>query len=373
MLMEAMGLHLPGAAFVPPDTPLRDALTVEAVRRATQIKLGAEAYAPIGHVIDEKAVINGVVALLATGGSTNHTLHLPAIAAAAGITLLWEDIDALSAVVPLVAKVYPNGEHDVNRFQAAGGVAVVIAEMLGAGLMHDDVLTVAGRGLSAYAREPELDGAGALIWKAAPDAGLDPAVLAPAAAPFQPEGGLRLVDGPLGRGVVKTSAVKPAHRRVEAPCVVFDTQEALVAAFERGELDGRDLVAVVRFQGPGANGMPELHNMTPALGVLLDRGHRIALVTDGRMSGASGKVPAAIHVTPEAARGGPLARLCSGDRVRLDLDTGELALLVDAAEFAARTPAPTPPAGYGYGRELFAPFRAVVSPADAGASIFPAL
>ena len=370
MLMECMGLHMPGAAFVPPDTPLRDALTVAAVKRATEIKLGGNAYTPIGHVIDEKALVNGVVGLLATGGSTNHTLHLVAAAAAAGIDLRWEDIDALSRVTPLIARVYPNGEHDVNRFQAAGGVGVVIREMLRTGRMHADVLTVAGPGLEAYAAEPDLDSEGLLSWKPAPDASLDPEVLASAEQPFQAEGGLRLAEGGLGRAVIKTSAVKPQHRQVDAPCVVFDSQDEMIAAFSRGDLDGRDLVAVVRFQGPAANGMPELHNLTPALSVLLDRGHRVALVTDGRMSGASGKVAAAIHVTPEAARGGPLARLRTGDRIRVDLDTGELALVVDEAEFAGRDPATAPPSSHGYGRELFTPFRSIVSPADQGASIF---
>jgi phosphogluconate dehydratase len=370
MLMECMGLHLPGAAFVSPDTPLRDALTVAAVKRAAEMKLGGNAYTPIGRVVDEKAVVNGVVGLLATGGSTNHTLHLVACAAAAGVVLGWEDIDALSRVTPLVARVYPNGEHDVNRFHAAGGVGFVIAQMLKAGLMHEDVLTVAGHGLSAYAAEPHLAGEGRVGWRPAPEASLDDAVLAPAAAPFQAEGGLRLVDGPLGRGVVKTSAVKPQHRVVKAPCVVFDTQDDLNAAFSQGELDGRDLIAVVRFQGPAANGMPELHNLTPPLGVLLDRGHRVALVTDGRMSGASGKVPAAIHMTPEAARGGPLARVRTGDVIGLDLDTGALEIEVDPAAFAAREPAPCPPSGPGFGRELFARFRDLAGPADAGASIF---
>ena len=337
------------------------------MRRAIAVTAKGNAYTPIGRVIDEKAVVNGVQGLLATGGSTNHTLHLVAMAAAAGIDLRWEDFDELSAVTPLLARVYPNGDADVNRFQASGGMQVVIRELLAAGLAHEDVTTVSGEGLSAYTRDPQLHPDGGVTWVDGPAASLDTTVLGSVPQPFQPEGGIRVVDGALGRGVIKVSAVKPQHRLIEAPCVVFETQDALNAAFRAGELDGRDLIAVVRFQGPAANGMPELHNLTPGLGVLQDRGHAVALVTDGRMSGASGKVPAAIHVTPEAARGGPLARIRTGDRVRLDVDKGALDLLVDAAEFAARPPAPPPRSGPGFGREMFAPFRAAVSPPTAAA------
>ncbi|HTI67914.1 MAG TPA: phosphogluconate dehydratase [Caulobacteraceae bacterium] len=369
MLMELMGLHLPGAAFVNPNTPLRDALTVEATRRAVAIGPKSNAYTPLGRVMDEKAVVNGVQGLLATGGSTNHTLHLVAIAAAAGIALTWDDFDDLSRVTPLLARVYPNGQADVNHFQAAGGLGFVVRELLDAGLAHEDVLTVAGEGLRAYQRDPYLDG-GALAWREPAAESLDRDVLRPAHDPFQPEGGLRVLRGGLGRAVIKTSAVKPAHRTVEAPAVVFEDQDELIAAFKRGELE-RDFVAVVRFQGPVANGMPELHNLSPTLGVLQDRGFHVALVTDGRMSGASGKVPAAIHVTPEAARGGVLAQLRTGDLVRLDAEAGVLEALVDPAELKARVPASVRQDQFGYGRELFSPFRSAVGPADRGASIFP--
>jgi phosphogluconate dehydratase len=369
MLMELMGLHLPGAAFVNPGTPLRQALTAEAARRCVAIGASGNAYTPVGRVMDEKAVVNGVQGLLATGGSTNHTLHLIAIAAAAGIALTWDDFDDLSRVTPLLARVYPNGQADVNHFQAAGGFGFVVRELLDAGLAHEDVTTVAGASLRAYAAEPWLDGE-TLKWREPPTESLDRDVLRPASDPFQPEGGLRLLKGALGKAVIKTSAVKPEHRAVEAPAVVFEDQDALIAAFKRGELD-RDFVAVVRFQGPVANGMPELHNLSPTLGVLQDRGHRVALVTDGRMSGASGKVPAAIHVTPEAARGGVIARVRTGDRVRLDAEAGVLELLVGEAELAAREPVAVVQPQFGWGRELFAPFRAAVGPADQGASIFP--
>jgi phosphogluconate dehydratase len=368
MLMELMGLHRPGAAFVNPGTPLREALTVAATQRAVAIGPRSNAYTPLGRVMDEKAVVNGVQGLLATGGSTNHTLHLIAIAAAAGITLTWDDMDDLSRVTPLLARVYPNGQADVNHFQAAGGFGFVVRELLDAGLAHDDVLTVAGEGLRAYAAEPYLSEHG-LSWRDAPPRSLDYDVLRPASDPFQPEGGLRLLKGGLGRGVIKTSAVKPQHRVVEAPAVVFEDQDELIAAFKRGELE-RDFVAVVRFQGPVANGMPELHNLSPTLGVLQDRGFHVALVTDGRMSGASGKVPSAIHVTPEAARGGVLAKVRTGDLVRLDAEAGVLELLVDPAELAAREAIHVVQPQFGFGRELFSPFRAAVGPADRGASIF---
>ncbi|HYG88560.1 MAG TPA: phosphogluconate dehydratase [Azospirillum sp.] len=364
MLMEIMGLHLPGSSFPNPGTPLRDALTDAAARRVVELTT------PLGEIVDERAIVNAVVGLLATGGSTNHTLHLPAIAAAAGIRLTWEDFADLSAVVPLLARVYPNGSADVNQFQAAGGMAFLIGELLDAGLLHGDARTVwGGDGLAGYRRVPQVED-GHLVWRDGPRASAAPSVLAPVAAPIAAEGGLRVLSGPLGRAVIKVSAVKPEHRVVEAPVRIFADQEAVQEAFRRGELH-RDVVVVVRFQGPRANGMPELHKLTPPLGVLQDLGYRVALVTDGRMSGASGKVPAAIHVTPETAAGGPLGRLRDGDVVRLDAERGMLDVLVGAAEWDAR-PAVTEheSAGIGCGRELFGVFRRAVGGADAGASVF---
>jgi phosphogluconate dehydratase len=372
LLMEVMGLHLPGASFVNPGTPLRDALTAAAGRRVAAITAQSAEYTPVGRVVDEKAVVNGVVALLATGGSTNHTLHLVAVAAAAGITLTWDDFDALSAVAPLLARVYPNGGADVNHFHAAGGTAFLIGQLLDAGLLHADVSTVAGPGLDRYREEPFLTGDGEVEWRPGPGRSLDPDVLRPVAEPFSADGGLRVLRGPLGQAVTKVSAVAAQHRVVEAPAVVFDDQAELVRAFERGELD-RDLVAVVRYQGPRANGMPELHKLTPVLGALQDRGHRVALVTDGRMSGASGKVPAAIHVTPEAAAGGPLARVRDGDLILLDTDAGVLDLAVPAAELAGRPALGAPPSEeewVGTGRELFGVFRRAVGDASTGAAVF---
>jgi len=365
MMMELTGLHLPGAAFVTPNTPLRDALTAQAARRAVEIRDGTNDYTPFSAVIDEKSLVNAIAGLLATGGSTNHTLHLVAMARAAGVRITWEDFDDLSRVTPLIARVYPNGAEDVNAFHAAGGMSFVTRTLLDAGLLHEDVLTVAGRGLRRYQQEPFLQD-GELVWREGPAASLNRDLLRPADDPFEAEGGLRLVSGPLGRAVVKTSAVKPQHRIIEAPALVFDDQDALLAAHKRGELN-RDFVAVVRFQGPQANGMPELHSLTPALGVLLDKGFKVALVTDGRMSGASGKVPAAIHVTPEAAVGGPLAHVRDGDVIRLDAEAGRLDIHVDPAELMRRPAAARPPAGYGYGRELFGWMRRTAGPADAGA------
>ena len=369
LLMEVMGLHLPGSAFVHPYTPLRDALTRAAAQQAAAITAGGNAYTPLAEVVDERAVVNGVVGLLATGGSTNHALHLVAMAGIAGVQINWDDFDALSAVTPLLARIYPNGAGDVNHVQAAGGMALLIRELLDAGLLHDDVRTVAGPGLHRYAQEPFLDG-GELVWRDAPPATLDAAMLRPASDPFSPEGGLRVLKGNLGRSVIKVSAVAPQHRVVEAPAAVCDDQDDFLRAFQAGELN-RDFVAVVRFQGPRANGMPELHSLSPALGVLQDRGHRVALVTDGRMSGASGKTPAAIHVTPEALDGGPLARVHDGDLIRLDAERGCLDVMVDHAELAARPAAqPREQAGWGWGRELFAPMRAAVSGAERGATVF---
>ncbi|MCX7172787.1 MAG: phosphogluconate dehydratase [Proteobacteria bacterium] len=371
MLMEVMGLHLPGAAFVHPNTPLRDALTAAAAKRAVEITaLGAE-YTPIAQVIDERAIVNGIVGLLATGGSTNHTIHLIAIARAAGIVIDWDDFSRLSAVVPLLAKVYPNGAADVNHFQAAGGMGVLIRELLAAGLLHADVTTVAGDGgLARYCEEPQLAD-GRLDWRHAPAKSLDEQVLRRYDQPFSADGGLKLLRGNLGRAVIKTSAVKPEYRRIEAPALVFDTQEALLAAFAKGLLR-RDFVAIVRFQGPRANGMPELHKLTPALASLQDEGFRVALVTDGRMSGASGKVPAAIHVSPECLAGGPLLKVQDGDMMLLDADAGVLEIKVDAAILAARA-APKPDLGagqWGMGRELFAAARMSVSDAEQGATSF---
>jgi phosphogluconate dehydratase len=364
MLMEMMGLHLPGSAFIHPGTPLRDALVAAAAKRCAVIGPRSGDWTPVGHVVDEKAVVNGLVGLMATGGSTNHVLHLVAMARAAGILLRLEDFDDLSRATPLMARVYPNGAADVNQFHAAGGMAFVVRELLRAGLVHDDVLTIAGRGLRHYLQEPHLDG-DALIWREGASESLDRDILRPADDPFEAEGGIRLLKGGLGRAVIKISAVQPEHRVVRAPAAVFDSQAEFVAAFKAGELD-RDLVAVVRFQGPQANGMPELHNLTPILTVLQDRGHRVALVTDGRMSGASGKVPAAIHVTPEAAAGGPLARVQDGDMIHLDPAAGALEI---EADLTGRPLAPTPAAGEGYGRELFGLFRRSVGGSDAGASV----
>lgn len=370
MLMEVMGLHLPGASFVNPNTPLRDALTREAAQQVTRLTRQSGQHLPLGQVVDERCLVNAVVALHATGGSTNHTLHLPAIAQAAGIQLTWQDMAELSEVVPTLAHVYPNGKADINHFHAAGGTAVLIRELLDAGLLHEQVATVAGPGLRRYTQEPFLESE-RLVWREGATVSLDENILRPVARPFSPEGGLRLLDGNLGRGVMKLSAVALERHVIEAPARVFHDQQALAEAFQAGELD-RDFVAVVRFQGPRCNGMPELHKLTPFLGVLQDRGYKVALVTDGRMSGASGKVPAAIHVCPEAFDGGPLARVRDGDLIRVDGRTGELRVLVDAAEFAARELVPAPAAEIGTGRELFAFMRASFSTAEQGASAFTA-
>lgn len=323
----------------------------------------------MAEIVDEKAIVNSVVALLATGGSTNHTLHLLAIAQAAGIQLTWQDMSELSHVVPTLARIYPNGQADINHFQAAGGMSFLIRQLLDGGLLHEDVQTVAGPGLRRYTREPFLED-GRLVWREGPERSLDEAILRPLDKPFSAEGGLRLMEGNLGRGVMKVSAVAPEHQVVEAPVRIFHDQASLAAAFKAGELE-RDLVAVVRFQGPRANGMPELHKLTPFLGVLQDRGFKVALVTDGRMSGASGKVPAAIHVSPEAIAGGPLARLRDGDRVRVDGVNGELRVLVDDAEWQARSLEPAPQDGnLGCGNELFAFMRNAMSSAEEGACSF---
>ena len=370
MLMEVMGLHLPGAAFVTPDTPLRDALTAAAAQRAVAIATHSTQYTPVGRVVDEKAIVNAIVALLATGGSTNHTLHLVAIAKAAGIVIDWDDFDTLSAVVPLLTRIYPNGEADINHFHAAGGAGFVIRELLDAGLLHEDVLTIMGRGLRAQCREALLID-GHLQWRDVPAMSADLSVLRNASAPFSADGGLRLLRGNLGRAVIKISAVKPAHRVVEAPAMVFDSQESFLQAYQ-ADLLNRDFIAVVIFQGPRANGMPELHSLTPALANLQDAGFHVALVTDGRMSGASGKVPAAIHVTPEVLAGGALGRIRNGDLLRLDANTGVLEALVPAEIWAQReqTTADLRSNYVGMGRELFAMFRASVSAAEEGATTF---
>jgi phosphogluconate dehydratase len=412
MMMEVMGLHVPGAAFVPPNTRLRQALTRAAVHRVTEIGWAGNDYRPLGALVDERAIVNAAVGLLATGGSTNHAIHLPAIARAAGVLFDWADLDALSSAVPLIARVYPNGSGDVNDFQAAGGMAFVVGELLDAGLLHD-LPTVWPGGLRAYAEEPRLheDGdrthgsthpregggpvptnavapanptaasaphldprlrgggvktAAEIQWRPVTET-RDPTMLRPPANPFQPDGGMRLVQGNLGRATFKTSAVAPERWTIEAPARVFETQEDVLAEFKTGKLD-RDVVVVVRFQGPRANGMPELHKLTPPLGSLQDRGFRVALVTDGRMSGASGKVPAAIHCWPEALAGGPLARLRDGDLVRLSAEVGTLDALVPAAEWEARTPAAPPLPALGTGRELFAFMRAGASTAEEGGS-----
>jgi phosphogluconate dehydratase len=369
MLLEAMGLHVPGSAFVHPHAPLREALTRAAVQTVLQRVQGAD-YLPIGRLVDERVIVNAMVALLATGGSTNHLIHWVAVARAAGILIDWSDFAELSAATPLLTRVYPNGEADVNQFQAAGGPGFVLRELMDAGLMHDDVPAVGERGLRAHAETPVLQG-GQLRWSALPPDSGDTQIVRQAVAPFSASGGLKLLTGNLGRSVIKVSAVPDDCHVVQAPARVFASQEALLQAFKTGELE-RDFIAVVRFQGPRANGMPELHKLTPPLAVLQGRGFKVALVTDGRMSGASGKVPAAIHVSPEALAGGPLARVRDGDLIRLDAVAGTLQALVDPVEWAARAPVPMDDAaaednGHGLGRELFAGLRRNVLSAEEGA------
>ncbi len=367
MLMEIMGLQLPGSSFVNPGTPLREALTAHAVRRALAQTREGEHPTPLAHIVDEKAVVNGIVGLLATGGSTNHTIHLIAMARAAGVLIDWDDFSELSAVIPLLARIYPNGSADVNHFQAAGGMGFLMRELLNAGLLHGDVKTVAGP-MHAYTLEPCLE-QGQLAWRSAPEVSGDLSVLRPVAAPFSADGGLKLMRGNLGRSVIKTSAVKPEHRVVRAPAIVFHDQQEMLDAFQAGQLE-RDFIAVLTYQGPRANGMPELHKLTPALGVLQDKGFKVALVTDGRMSGASGKVPAAIHVSPEALDDGPIARVQTGDMIVLDGLTGDLHVEVDAATWAARS-ATMPDLAHnhqGTGRELFGLFRNHAGSAEAGGS-----
>ncbi|MBI2260238.1 MAG: phosphogluconate dehydratase [Caulobacterales bacterium] len=368
MMMELGGLHMPSTAFVHPETGLRDALTAAAAKRAVELARAGEGR--MADVIDEKSIVNMIVALLATGGSTNHAIHLVAMARAAGILIDWTDMDQLSSVTPLLARVYPNGSADVNAFQAAGGVAFVARELAGAGNIHTDVQTIMGPGIHHYFQEPALID-GQLVWQDGVAESLDTDILRPASDPFDREGGLRLVQGDLGRAVIKISAVKPENRIVEAPAAVFETQEDALQAFKDGKLD-RDVVVVLRFQGPRANGMPELHSLSPALGVLQDKGFKVAFVTDGRMSGASGKTPAAIHVSPEALAGGMLSRVRDGDVIRLDPEAGALTTVgvdLSTRPAAERSADHAGGSAWGYGRELFAAFRHVVSTAEEGASI----
>ena len=366
MMMEVMGLHVPGAAFPNPGTRIRQELTRAAVHRVTEIAAEGNDYRPVGRVIDEKAIVNAIVGLLATGGSTNHTIHIPAFARAAGISVDWQDFSELADVVPLLSRIYPNGSGDVNHFQAAGGMGYVIRELIGGGYLHPDIMTVWHADLNAYADEPFVVD-DALEWRPAPAESADDTMLRPASAPFQPTGGLVLLQGNLGRCVMKTSAVDEDRWTIEAPCRIFEQQDHVRAAFEAGELD-RDVVVVVRHQGPKANGMPELHKLTPPLGVLQDRGYRVALLTDGRMSGASGKVPAAIHLSPEALGGGPIGKLRDGDIVRVCARTGVVEARVDAAEWEAREQAPAQLGNLGLGRELFAMMRVHADEAERGGS-----
>ncbi|MCM5558871.1 phosphogluconate dehydratase [Pleomorphomonas sp. JP5] len=366
MLMEIMGLMLPGSAFVAPDTPLRDALTRAAVARAIAIAGTGENSLPIGRMLDARSFVNGIVGLCATGGSTNLTIHLIAMARAAGLVVDWDDFSALSGATPLLVRAYPNGKADVNGFRDAGGVPFLVRELRGAGLLHDDALTILGQGLAAYERTPELDADGELVFAETPLASGDETVIRAIGSPFQPTGGITLLTGNLGRAVIKSSAVATAHQAVEAPACVFASQEDFLAAFKAG-LD-EDFVAIVRFQGPQANGMPELHKLTPALGLLQDRGRKVALVTDGRMSGASGKVPAAIHVTPEASRGGPIGRVQDGDLVRLDVATGRLDVLVPLEEWETRRQAMAEPGIESSDRRLFGVLRRAVGTAEEGAT-----
>ncbi len=369
MLMEVMGLHMPGSAFVHPNTPLRDALTAAAARRAARITALGKEYIPLARVVDERAIVNAIVGLLATGGSTNHTLHLVAIARAAGILIDWDDFSELSDVVPLLARIYPNGSADVNHFHAAGGMGFLVRELLKAGLMHSDVQTIAGLGLEAYTQEPWLSPEG-LAWREAPAKSADTGVLRPADDPFSADGGLKLLRGNLGRSVIKVSAVSSEHRVVEAPARVFDSQDDVIKAFKAGELT-RDVVVVVRYQGPRANGMPELHKLTPTLASVQSKGFKVALVTDGRMSGASGAVPAAIHVTPECLNGGPLAIVKDGDLIRLDSIAGTLEVRVPDTVLHQRPAASASIAhnDHGMGRELFRLFRLHAASAEQGGGV----
>lgn len=367
LVVETMGLHLPGSSFVNPGTALRNALTDAAARQVTRITDLGENYMPIGHIVDAKAIVNGLVALLATGGSTNHTMHLVAVARSAGLIINWDDFSDISNAVPLLTRIYPNGSADINHFTAAGGMALLFKELLDGGLLHNDVNTICGRGLEQYTKEPVLTD-GELEWRDGPTASYDTNVVASVASPFKPDGGLSVLHGNLGRAVMKTSALRETHCIIKAPAVVFEDQFELAAAFKAGDLD-KDCIVVVRFQGPSAIGMPELHSLTPPLGVLQDKGFKVALVTDGRMSGASGKVPAAIHVTPEACKGGLIAKIQTGDMIELNTKTGSMSLLVDTQELAQREAMVTDVAQHqvGMGREMFAGMRSVLTGAEEGA------
>ena len=373
MMMEVMGLHLPGSAFVNPGTALRMAIVKASAQRAAAITDLGEAYIPFCEMIDERAIANAIVALNATGGSTNHTIHLIAMARAVGVEINWDDFADLSAITPLLCRIYPNGVADINHFHAAGGVGFVIRELIEAGLLHRDVKTVMGEGLEAYTEEPWLDGDG-LAWRPAPAVSGDEKVLRGVKDPAAPSGGLQVLDGNIGRAVIKISALKPAHHKVRAPAIVFNGQQDLMDRFKAGALE-RDFIAVIPFQGPKANGMPELHKLTPPLAVLQDRGFKVALITDGRMSGASGKAPAAIHLSPEALDGGAIAKIRDGDVITLDAQAGNLSVDVEPREFEARTPSQLPmgaadDAHWGMGRELFAGMRRLVTSAEAGAMAF---
>lgn len=371
MLMEFMGLHLPGASFINPDTPLRHALTTHAVQRVLSITTLGNQFTPLGEMIDEKSIINGVVGLHATGGSTNHALHLVAIARTAGIQLTLEDIAKLSDAIPLLTRVYPNGPSDVNHFHAAGGLPYVIGELLRAELLHNDVATVHGGTMQDYAAEPKLNQTGELTWEPALQSPADPAILATVEKPFLANGGLKVMSGNIGEGIAKISAIAPQHRYIEAPALVFHDQSELIEAFKNGKLD-RDFVAVLRFQGPKARGMPELHKVVTPLAVLQDRGYKVAIITDGRMSGATGKVPAAIHLCPEAQDGGNIAKIVNGDIIRLDLDRGELQCQISEETINQRSPATCDLSSqhYGMGRELFGVMRHNSGQASDGAGIF---
>lgn len=370
MLLEMMGLQLPNSSFVNTNTPLREALTQHAAKTILTMTEAHGTYKPISSIIDERSFVNAIIGLLATGGSTNHTIHIIAMAKAAGISINWNDFDALSKVIPLLCRMYPNGQSDVNHFREAGGMGVVISQLLNAGLVHGDVETIVGRGLDRYIVEPSLLG-GTVSFSAGATVSRDTAVISSCAEPFSHEGGIKLLEGNIGRGVIKTSALKNEHLCIEEDVIVFESQEALQEAFHRGELE-RDFIAVVRYQGPKANGMPELHGLMPPLGVLQDRGFKVAIVTDGRMSGASGKVPSAIHIVPEAANGGVLSKIMTGDRIRLDVDHGNMILLVDSDELQNREPAAPDLLHnrHGFGRELFSTIRQCISTAEEGGSIF---
>ncbi|WP_273789110.1 phosphogluconate dehydratase [Bartonella sp. ML70XJBT] len=372
MILEMMGLQMPGSAFINANTPLRDALTKEATKRVLEMTALSNDYSPLGMIVDERSFVNAIVGLNATGGSTNHAIHLIAMAAACGIQLTWHDIAEISSVVPLLARIYPNGLADINHFHAAGGMGFVIRELIEAGLVHEDVSTVCGKDLNAYAIEAKLSADGCVVREPAVNESAHHKILAGWKKPFQPDGGLRVLSGDLGTAIIKVSSVKPEYWQIKAPALVFNDQEELQKSFQSGALHDKDFIAVIRYQGPKANGMPELHKLTTILGVLQDRGQRIALITDGRMSGASGKVPAAIHVTPEALDNGPIARLQDGDIVFLDVHRGKLTLLEDLAKFNARTiiPPDLSKNEQGVGRELFRVFRQSVNRADQGASVF---